>query len=118
MEEIAADFVVIGSGPAGQKAAIQAAKLGKKVVVVEKMEEPGGSCLYSGTIPSKTLREAIIDLTRFHERSFYDIDYQIENITIASLNNRLQKVIEEEKNMIYRQFKKNNIRVLFGFAQF
>ena len=118
MEEIIADFVVIGSGPAGQKAAIQAAKLGKKVIVIEKMAEPGGSCLYSGTIPSKTLREAIIDLTRFHERSFYDIDYQIGNVTIATLNNRLQKVIEEEKNMIYRQFKKNNIRILPGAARF
>lgn len=118
MEEIIADFVVIGSGPAGQKAAIQAAKLGKKVIVIEKMNEPGGNCLYSGTIPSKTLREGIIDLTRFHERSFYNIDYQVGDVTIQTLNNRLQKVIEEEKNMIYRQFKKNNIRILSGYARF
>lgn len=118
MEEITADFVVIGSGPAGQKAAIQAAKLGKKVIVIEKLAEPGGNCLYTGTIPSKTLREAIIDLTRFHERSFYDIDYQVGDVTIATLNSRLHKVIEEEKNMIYRQFKKNDIRLISGLARF
>lgn len=118
MEEISADFVVIGSGPAGQKAAIQAAKLGKKVIVIEKLAEPGGNCLYTGTIPSKTLRESIIDLTRFHERSFYDIDYQVGDVTLATLNSRLHKVIEEEKNMIYRQFKKNNIRLLSGTARF
>lgn len=118
MEEISVDVVVIGSGPAGQKAAIQASKLGKKVIVVEKQFEPGGNCLYSGTIPSKTLREAIIDLTRFHERSFYNEVYQIGDVTLPTLNNRLQKVIEEEKNMVYRQFKKNNIRVLNGTARF
>lgn len=118
MEEITADFVVIGSGPAGQKAAIQASKLGKKVIVVDKLAEPGGNCLYTGTIPSKTLRESIIDLTRFHERSFYDIDYQVGDVTLATLNSRLHKVIDEEKNMIYRQFKKNNIRLLTGFARF
>ena len=73
MEEITADLVVIGSGPAGQKAAIQASKLGKKVIVLERHCEPGGNCLFSGTIPSKTLREAIIDLTRFNERAFYGI---------------------------------------------
>ena len=68
MEELIVDVVVIGSGPAGQKAAIQAAKLGRKVVVIESAPAPGGNCLYSGTIPSKTLREAIIDLTGFYER--------------------------------------------------
>lgn len=118
MEEITADFVVIGSGPAGQKAAIQAAKLGKKVVVVERLADPGGNCLFSGTIPSKTLREGIIDLTRFNERSFGDIKYDMADVTISMLNSRLHKVIDEEKNMVYRQFKKNNIRLLCGTARF
>lgn len=118
MEEISADVVVIGSGPAGQKAAIQASKAGKKVIVVERLNEPGGNCLFSGTIPSKTLREAIIDLTRFHERNFYSFDYHLGDVTISALNNRLQKVIEEEKNMVERQFKKNNIRLLTGTARF
>lgn len=118
MEEIIADILVIGSGPAGQKAAIQAAKLGKKAVVIEKFFEPGGNCLYNGTIPSKSLREAIIDLTRFNERNFYGSEFQMGEVTITDLQKRLQHVIEEERNMVYRQFKKNNIRLLEGEARF
>ncbi len=118
MEELTVDLVVIGSGPAGQKAAIQGAKLGKKVVVVEKRFDPGGNCLYNGTIPSKSLREAIIDLTRFNERSFYGSEYQLREVTLGDLFNRLQKVIDEERSMVFRQFKKNNIRVIQGEARF
>ncbi len=118
MEEQSADIVVIGSGPAGQKAAIQGAKLGKKVIVLEKFPEPGGSCLYSGTIPSKSLREAIIDLTRFNERGFLEYEYDMEEVSIHDLNKRLHKVIDEERNMVYRQFKKNNIRLVQGTARF
>jgi NAD(P) transhydrogenase len=118
MEQIYADLVVIGSGPAGQKAAIQGAKLGKKIIVIEKDPEPGGNCLYSGTIPSKSLREAIIDLTRFHDRHFYGHNYHRGEVTFNDLNNRLNKVIEEERNMVYRQFKKNNIRLIAGTARF
>lgn len=118
MEEVTADVVVIGSGPSGQKAAIQAAKMGKTVIVVERLSEPGGNCLYSGTIPSKTLREAILDLTRFHERNFYSFEYNLGDVNISDLNSRLHKVVDEEKNMVYRQFKKNNIRLLNGTARF
>ncbi|CDZ80686.1 Soluble pyridine nucleotide transhydrogenase [Candidatus Rubidus massiliensis] len=118
MEEISVDLVIIGSGPAGQKAAIQGAKLGKKVIVIEKLQEPGGNCLYSGTIPSKSLREAIIDLTRFNERSFYGHEYELKDISISQLYNRLHKVIEEERNMVFRQFKKNGIRLIHGNARF
>ncbi len=118
MEEVEVDVAIIGSGPAGQKAAIQCAKLDKRVVVIEKFVEPGGNCLYNGTIPSKSLREAIIDLTRFHERSFYGPDTLIENITINDLNNRLHKVITDERNIIARQFTKNGIRLLQGAARF
>lgn len=118
MEDLEVDIVIIGSGPAGQKAAIQAAKLGKKVVVVEKFIEPGGNCLYSGTIPSKSLREAIIDLTRFNERGFTDPSWQLQEITVKDLNNRLNQVIEEEKRLIHRQFKKNNIQLVDGLARF
>jgi len=118
MEELVADIVVIGSGPAGQKAAIQAAKLGKSVIVVEKLVSPGGYCLYAGTIPSKTIREAIIDLTRFNERSFYDFHFEPCELTLPSLGNRLNKVIEEERNIINRQFKKNNVRLIGGTARF
>lgn len=119
MEELTVDVVVIGSGPAGQKAAIQAAKLGKKVVVIEKDLDPGGNCLYSGTIPSKTLREAIIDLTRFYEKSYYATeDYHMEEISIRDLNHRLLQVIDEERKLVYRQLKKNNIQLIYGTARF
>jgi NAD(P) transhydrogenase len=88
------------------------------VVVIDKHTEPGGNCLYNGTIPSKSLREAILDLTRFHERSFYGFQQQIHEVTIPELNNRLYRVIAEERNMVYRQFKKNGIRFIEGMARF
>lgn len=116
MEKIKVDFVVIGSGPAGQKAAIQAAKLGKKVVLVEK-EAVGGYCLNSGTIPSKSLREAIIELTRYNERIFYGASCQRE-VTIGDLNYRLNTILEWERAILLRQFKKNNIQFLRGTASF
>jgi NAD(P) transhydrogenase len=118
MEEIFADVAVIGSGPSGQKAAIQAAKLGATVVVIEKDLEPGGTCLYSGTIPSKSFREAVIDLTRFYERSFYGDNEPLPEVTMADLNKRLYQVTEEERNLLERQLKKNNIRLVQGAARF
>lgn len=118
MEELVVDIVIIGSGPAGQKAAIQCAKSGKRVVVIEKRQEPGGNCLYNGTIPSKSLREAIIDLTRFNERSFFGPGFKLGEVTVSDLNNRLYRVIEEERSMVYRQFKKNNIRIIQGEGRF
>lgn len=118
MEELYADFVVIGSGPAGQKGAIQAAKLGKSVIVLEKDPHPGGASLNSGTIPSKSLREAIIDLTDFYERSFYAQNRPIREISINDLNYRLTIVLEEQRKMLLRQFEKNKIRLLRGTARF
>lgn len=118
MEEIQCDLLIIGSGPSGQKAAIQGAKLGKKVVVVEKHFHPGGACLHSGTIPSKTLREAIVDLTGFHQRVIYGKDFPMKDVTVKDLSYRLAQVVEEERNIISRQFKKNGITYLFGTARF
>ncbi len=118
MESITADIVVIGSGPAGQKAAIQAAKLGKRVVVIERDPGPGGACLYTGTIPSKTFREAVVDLTRFYERHFEGKECVKPEVTIDDLNDRLQSVIHEERNIISRQFKKNGIHFIQGSARF
>jgi NAD(P) transhydrogenase len=118
MENMTADLVIIGSGPSGQKAAIQAAKLGKRVVVIEKDIEPGGACLYSGTIPSKTFREAVVDLTRFYERHFEGVEYIMPDVTIDELNYRLHAVILEERNIISRQFKKNGIHFIQGSARF
>ncbi|NGX43690.1 MAG: putative soluble pyridine nucleotide transhydrogenase [Chlamydiae bacterium] len=118
MEEIKTDVVVIGSGPAGQKAAIQASKFGKKAIIIEKSPDPGGGCLFAGTIPSKTLRESIIDLTRFYERRFFGPEGPIHNISIEDLQSRLGRVIEEEKTLLYRQFRRNNIRLIQGVARF
>lgn len=118
MEEIQADIVIIGSGPAGQKAAIQAAKLGRNVIVVEKNLEPGGECLFSGTIPSKTFREAVVDLTRFYERHFQGKEYILPQVTMDELNFRLRHVIQEERNIVARQFKKNGVRLIHGAARF
>lgn len=116
-EKLKVDYTVIGSGPSGQKAAIQAAKLGKQVALIEKDLVPGGNCLNSGTIPSKSLREAIIDLTRYNERSFYGSSC-IRDVTIGDLNYRLSTVLEGERAILLRQFKKNKIRFLQGRARF
>jgi NAD(P) transhydrogenase len=117
MESISVDLAVIGSGPAGQKGAIQAAKLNKSVVLIEKDIVPGGYCLNSGTIPSKSLREAIIDLTRYNERSFYGSSC-LREVTIGDLNFRLNTVLEGERAILLRQFKKNHIHFLQGEAKF
>jgi NAD(P) transhydrogenase len=116
--QLKVDLVVIGSGPAGQKAAIQAAKFGKKVVVVEARSDPGGVCLNTGTIPSKSLREAILDLTDYYERSFYGRKESPREVTISDLNFRLNKVLTEERTMIRRQFKKNGIELIHGWGHF
>lgn len=117
MENLKVDFVVIGSGPAGQKAAIQAAKLGKSVALIEKELSPGGYCLNSGTIPSKALREAIIDLTRYNERSFYGSSC-LREVSIGDLTYRLNTVLEGERAILLRHFKKNRIHYLRGAACF
>lgn len=118
MEELNVDIVVIGSGPSGQKAAIQAAKLGKSVVIIEKLPDPGGNSLYSATIPSKTFRESILTLTRFYERHLSGQHYDFGSVTIQDLSSRLQHVIEGEKALILRQLKKNNIKTICGDARF
>lgn len=100
MGHVTADLVVIGSGPAGQKAAMQAAKLGKKVIVIEKDRNIGGASLNYGTIPSKSLREAIIDLTDFYKRNFYGIQETKKEISINDLNYRLHKVLEEQRQIL------------------
>lgn len=118
MEELFADFAVIGSGPAGQKAAIQAAKLGKSVIVIEKDEHPGGASLNSGTIPSKSLREAIIDLTDFYQKSFYGRTNEVKTVSINDLNFRLNKILDAQRKNLKKQFEKNAIRLVQGTAQF
>jgi NAD(P) transhydrogenase len=118
MKHLNVDYAVIGSGPAGQKGAIQAAKLGKKVLVIEKEAHPGGNSLNWGTIPSKSLREAILDLTGFHKRSFYGKNLEEKKISINDLNYRLNIVLEEQRKLILRQFEKNGIQFVHGTARF
>src|SRR5580704_2823322 len=85
------DMIVIGSGPAGQRAAIQAAKAGKHVAVVEKREVLGGSCINTGTIPSKTMREAVLHLSGYYYQNVYGINYRVKDkITAGDLAFRVQ----------------------------
>ncbi|MDX6535605.1 MAG: transhydrogenase, partial [Gaiellales bacterium] len=119
MTEDAFDLVVIGSGPAGQKAAIQAAKVGASVVLVERRETIGGVCANTGTIPSKTLREAAIYLTGLSERGLYGQSYRVkEEVTMDDLIWRTQQVMARDVDVIRSQLARNHIRVLAGHARF
>src|SRR5689334_22004812 len=113
------DLVVIGSGPAGQKGAIAAAKLGHRVAVVDREQMIGGVCLHTGTIPSKTLREAILYLTGLRQRAFYGRDYQLkQEISVADLSARVQLVRTREKEVISQQLRRNGITMINGAARF
>ena len=111
------DLAVIGSGPGGQKAAIMAAKLGKRVCVVDSKTMVGGVCVNTGTIPSKTLREAVMYLTGMQLREMYGASYRVKDeITIADLLARLQHVIGRETEVIRSQLLRNHIELIPGMA--
>jgi NAD(P) transhydrogenase len=113
------DVVVLGSGPGGQKAAIAAAKLGKRVAIVEKRHMIGGVCINTGTIPSKTLREAVLYLTGLNQRELYGASYRVkEEITVADLGMRTQHVIGREIQVIRSQLARNHVTVLHGTGRF
>jgi NAD(P) transhydrogenase len=113
------DLVVIGSGPGGQRAAIQAAKSGKRVAVIEKRAAVGGVCINTGTIPSKTMREAVLHLSGFYYQSFYGANYRVkEVVTMADLNYRVQRVIENEVAVIQAQLQRNGVELLHGAGSF
>src|SRR5690349_12952815 len=113
------DLVVIGSGPGGQKAAIAAAKLGKTVAVVERGRMLGGVCVNTGTIPSKTLREAVVYLTGMNQRELYGASYRVkEKITPADLLARTQHVIGKEIDVVRSQLMRNRIELYTGHARF
>jgi NAD(P) transhydrogenase len=113
------DLIVIGSGPAGQRAAIQAAKFGKRVALVEKMEVIGGAAINTGTIPSKTMREAVLHLSGFYYQNLYGVNYRVkEQITMADLSFRAQHVIKTEIDVTRAQLSRNGIEVLSGVASF
>jgi len=113
------DLIVIGSGPSGQRAAIQSAKAGKHVALVEKREVVGGACINTGTIPSKTLREAVLHLSGYMYQAIYGINYRVkEKITMADLSLRVQHVIKTEVDVTQAQLSRNNIEMFSGQASF
>src|SRR5271163_2808650 len=113
------DMIVIGSGPAGQRAAIQAAKSGKKVALVEKGQCVGGVCVNTGTIPSKTMREAVLHLSGYNYQDIYGVNYRVkERICMADLSFRVQHVIKTEIDVTLAQLSRNNIQMLSGCASF
>jgi len=113
------DFLVIGSGPAGQKAAISAAKLGRRVAVVERGGMLGGVSVHTGTIPSKTFREAVLYLSGFTQRAFYGRGYHLrDHITMHDLVSRVQTIVERETDIVREQFLRNHITQMDGSARF
>jgi NAD(P) transhydrogenase len=119
MSAVKYDLIVIGSGPAGQRAAVAAAKMNKRVVVVEARTVVGGVCINTGTIPSKTMREAVLHLSGYNYRSVYGINYRVkEKITMADLAFRTQAVIKTEVDVTEAQLSRNGIDVVHGIARF
>jgi NAD(P) transhydrogenase len=113
------DLVVIGTGPAGQRAAIQGAKTGKRVAIIEKRDVIGGVGINTGTIPSKTLREAVLHLSGYNYQNIYGVSYRVkEKITMADLAFRVQHVIKTEIDVTQAQLSRNGIEVITGLASF
>jgi NAD(P) transhydrogenase len=113
------DLIVIGSGPAGQRAAIQGSKMGKHVGLIERREVIGGVCINSGTIPSKTIREAVLHLSGYYYQNVYGVNYRVkEKITMADLAFRVQHVIKTEVDVIQGQLSRNNVELITGVATF
>jgi NAD(P) transhydrogenase len=113
------DFVVVGSGPAGRRAAIQAAKTGRSVLVVEKGRRLGGVSVHTGTIPSKTLRETVLNLTGWRERGFYGSAYRVkQDIQAKDLGMRLRMTLDHEVDVLEHQFARNGVQRMHGAARF
>ena len=113
------DLIVIGSGPAGRRAAVQAAKLKKSVLVVEKGRRVGGVCVHTGTIPSKTLRETVLNLSGWRERGFYGRAHRNkQTITTEDLRRRLSITLDHEVEVLEHQFARNGVNWVRGEARF
>jgi NAD(P) transhydrogenase len=113
------DLIVVGSGPAGRRGAIQAAKLGKRVLVVEKGTRVGGVSVHTGTIPSKTLRETALNLTGWRERGFYGRSYRVkQEISSEDLRRRLLITLDHEVEVLEHQFARNRVHHMRGTARF
>src|SRR5204862_983252 len=112
------DFVAIGSGPAGQRAAVQAAKLGKSVAVVERRRIVGGVCIETGTIPSKTFREAVLGFARPNSRFYGPRPNADDRPTAEKLLARVVDVVQIEAALVEDQLYRNDVKVLHGSARF
>ncbi len=113
------ELLVIGSGPAGQKAAIQAAKLKRRVALVERKHVVGGGCVNVGTIPSKTIREAVLYLTGLNQRTIYGQGYRLKDeISVGDLATRTRYVVERERAVIRDQLVRNHVAIVNGSARF
>ena len=119
MAEYDYDLVVIGSGPAGQRAAVQAAKLGKRVAIVERHADIGGVMVNTGTIPSKTLREAVMYLTGYRERGIYGESYSVKHdITMRDLTVRTSHVMQQKTDTLRHQLLRNKVKLITAHASF
>jgi len=113
------DLLVVGSGPAGRRGAIQAAKLGKKVLVIEQGKRVGGVSVHTGTIPSKTLRETALNLSGWRERGFYGRAYRVkQEISAEDLRRRLLITLDHEVEVLEHQFARNRVQHIRGKASF
>jgi NAD(P) transhydrogenase len=113
------DMIVIGSGPAGRRAAVQAAKLGRSVLVIENRLRVGGVSVHTGTIPSKTLRETVLNLSGWRERGFYGLAYRVKkDIEGKDLGARLMKTLDYECDVLEHQFARNGVQTMAGQAAF
>ena len=113
------DLIVIGSGPAGQRAAIQGAKFGHRVAVIEQRAIVGGACINTGTIPSKTMREAVLHLSGYQYQGIYGVNYKVkEKITMADLGSRVNQVIKTEVDVTQAQLSRNGVEVIYARASF
>ncbi|MDR3751201.1 MAG: Si-specific NAD(P)(+) transhydrogenase [Terracidiphilus sp.] len=119
MSAVKYDLIVIGSGPSGQRAAVAAAKINKSVAVIEARTMVGGVCVNTGTIPSKTMREAVLHLSGYNYRALYGVNYRVkEKISMADLAFRVQAVIKTEVDVTEAQLSRNGIDVIHGIAHF
>ncbi|OAP34533.1 pyridine nucleotide-disulfide oxidoreductase [Sinorhizobium glycinis] len=113
------DLIVVGSGPAGRRGAIQAAKLGRKVLVIEQGKRVGGVSVHTGTIPSKTLRETALNLSGWRERGFYGRSYRVkQEISAEDLRQRLIITLNHEVEVLEHQFARNRVQHIRGKASF
>ncbi len=113
------DWLVVGSGPAGEKGAVQAAYFGKRVGIVEKQSQPGGACVNTGTLPSKTLRETAIYMSGWRQREMYGLSCAIRSgVTVPELMCRQEPVLGHEMQRIRQNLERHKVDQITGEARF